>query len=56
MSTTHPANIDIAAALAEAQELYRARNPKSLAQYEDGLRRAARRQYAITRSLSIRSR
>ena len=34
MSTTHPTNIDIAAALAEAQELYRARNPKSLAQYE----------------------
>ena len=35
MSTTHPANIDIAAALAEAQELYRARNPKSLAQYDE---------------------
>src|SRR5690242_1896873 len=35
MSTNHPANIDIAAALAEAQELYRARNPKSLAQYEE---------------------
>jgi glutamate-1-semialdehyde 2,1-aminomutase len=35
MST--PANIDIAAALAEAEELYRARNPKSLAQH----RRAA---------------
>src|SRR5258708_37825717 len=35
MSTTHPANINIAAALAEAQEEYRARNPKSLAQYED---------------------
>ena len=34
MSPTHPANIDIAAALAEAQEQYRARNPKSLAQYE----------------------
>src|SRR5436853_371221 len=34
MSTTHPTNIDIAAALAEAQELYGARNPKSLAQYE----------------------
>src|SRR6266576_3460413 len=33
MSTNHPANIDIAAALAEAQEEYRARNPKSLAQY-----------------------
>jgi glutamate-1-semialdehyde 2,1-aminomutase len=28
-----PANIDIAAALAEAEELYRARNPKSLAQH-----------------------
>src|SRR5438045_1150004 len=35
MSTTHPANIDIAAALAEAQEQYRARNPKSLAQYQE---------------------
>src|SRR5215208_4121255 len=35
MSTTHPANIDIAAALAEAQEQYRARNSKSLAQYEE---------------------
>src|SRR5437868_11881734 len=34
MSTTHPTNIDIAAALAEARELYRARNRKSLAQYE----------------------
>src|SRR5205814_10025930 len=34
MSTTHPTNIDIAAALAEAQEFYRAHNPKSLAQYE----------------------
>src|SRR5260221_4408346 len=35
MSTTHPANINIAAALAEAQEEYRARNPKSLAQYAE---------------------
>src|SRR5882672_3522243 len=35
MSTNHPANIDIAEALAEAQELYRARNPKSLTQYEE---------------------
>src|SRR5271154_4694073 len=35
MSTTHPANIDVAAALAEAQDEYRARNPKSLAQYEE---------------------
>src|SRR5256714_14778108 len=35
MSTNHPANIDIAAALAEAQELYRARNPKSFAQYQE---------------------
>jgi glutamate-1-semialdehyde 2,1-aminomutase len=35
MPTTHFANIDIAAALAEAQEHYRARNPKSLAQYEE---------------------
>jgi glutamate-1-semialdehyde 2,1-aminomutase len=33
--STHPANIDIAAALAEAQEEYRARNPKSLRQYEE---------------------
>jgi glutamate-1-semialdehyde 2,1-aminomutase len=33
MSPTHPANIDIAAALAEAHEAYRARNPQSLAQY-----------------------
>jgi glutamate-1-semialdehyde 2,1-aminomutase len=35
MSTIHPANINVAAALAEAQEEYRARNPKSLAQYEE---------------------
>src|SRR5689334_3366374 len=35
MSTNHPGNIDIAAALGEAQELYRARNPKSLAQYQE---------------------
>ena len=35
MSTIHPANIDLTAALAEAQEEYRARNPKSLAQYEE---------------------
>ncbi len=35
MSTTQPANIDIAAALAEAQEEYRARNPKSFAQYAE---------------------
>jgi glutamate-1-semialdehyde 2,1-aminomutase len=35
MTTTHPTNIDVAAALAEAQEQYRARNPKSLAQYEE---------------------
>jgi glutamate-1-semialdehyde 2,1-aminomutase len=39
MSPTHPAyvpgNIDIAAALTEAQEQYRARNPKSLAQHEE---------------------
>jgi glutamate-1-semialdehyde 2,1-aminomutase len=34
MPDTRPANIDIAAALAEAEEQYRARNPKSLAQYE----------------------
>jgi glutamate-1-semialdehyde 2,1-aminomutase len=35
MSPSPPANIDIAAALAEAQEQYRAKNPKSLAQYEE---------------------
>ena len=35
MTTAHPANIDIAAALAEAQEHYRAANPKSLAQYAE---------------------
>jgi glutamate-1-semialdehyde 2,1-aminomutase len=34
MATSHTANIDIDAALAEAQELYAARNPKSRAQYE----------------------
>src|SRR5579871_3367041 len=38
MSPTHPANIDLAAALAEAQEQYRARNPKSLALYEEACR------------------
>src|SRR5437016_4181445 len=39
MSTTPrnniPGNIHLAAALAEAQEQYRAKNPKSLAQYEE---------------------
>jgi glutamate-1-semialdehyde 2,1-aminomutase len=34
MTTTETANINLAAALAEAQEQYRAKNPKSLAQYE----------------------
>jgi glutamate-1-semialdehyde 2,1-aminomutase len=34
MAVALPANIDIAAALAEAEELYRARNPKSLAQHQ----------------------
>jgi glutamate-1-semialdehyde 2,1-aminomutase len=33
MAPTHSANIDIGAALAEAEELYRARNPKSVAQH-----------------------
>ena len=33
MARTHPTNVDIRAALAEAEELYRARNPKSLAQH-----------------------
>src|SRR5205823_15092890 len=35
MRTTLPANIHLAAALAEAQEQYRARHPKSLAQYKE---------------------
>ena len=35
MSPSHPANIDLAAALAEAQEQYRARNPRSLALHEE---------------------
>ena len=35
MSTSHSPNIDIAAALAEAEELYRERHPKSLAQHRD---------------------
>src|SRR5215472_7022957 len=35
MARTHPANIDIGAALAEAEELYRARNLKSLAQHRE---------------------
>ena len=35
MTITHPANIDIEAALAEAEEHYRARNPKSLAQHRE---------------------
>src|SRR5215470_6304376 len=33
MTAGRPANIDINAALAEAEELYRVRNPKSLAQH-----------------------
>jgi glutamate-1-semialdehyde 2,1-aminomutase len=33
MTRTRPTNIDLQAALAEAEELYRARNPKSLAQH-----------------------
>jgi len=35
MNPSHPANIDLAAALAEAQEQYRARNPRSLALHEE---------------------
>src|SRR3954469_9281736 len=35
MSTSHPANNHLAAALAEAQEQYRACNPKSLAIHEE---------------------
>src|SRR5215831_11878273 len=35
MARTHPANIDIRGALAEAEELYRARNPRSLAQHRE---------------------
>jgi glutamate-1-semialdehyde 2,1-aminomutase len=34
MNPSHPANSTVAAALAEAEADYRARNPKSLAQYE----------------------
>ena len=34
MAGVRSTNIDIAAALAEAEELYRARNPKSLAQHQ----------------------
>ena len=33
MAVAHPANIDLAAALGEAEEQYRARNPKSLEQH-----------------------
>jgi glutamate-1-semialdehyde 2,1-aminomutase len=35
MTPGHPANIDINAALAEAEELYRANNPKSLTQHRE---------------------
>jgi glutamate-1-semialdehyde 2,1-aminomutase len=35
MTTSRPTNIDIRGALAEAEELYRARNPKSLAQHRE---------------------
>ena len=35
MAASLPANIDLKAALAEAEEHYRARNPKSLAQHHD---------------------
>jgi glutamate-1-semialdehyde 2,1-aminomutase len=35
MTTTYPANIDIGVALAEAEELYRARYPKSFAQHRE---------------------
>src|SRR5438128_9718340 len=35
MTAIRPANIDIRAALAEAEELYRAKNPKSLAQHRE---------------------
>ncbi|MBO0735340.1 MAG: aspartate aminotransferase family protein [Alphaproteobacteria bacterium] len=35
MNTPHPANIDIRAALAEAEERYRERNPLSLAQHRE---------------------
>jgi glutamate-1-semialdehyde 2,1-aminomutase len=34
MTRSHPTNIDIRGALAEAEELYRANNPKSLAQHQ----------------------
>src|SRR5215469_9034795 len=35
MTTSRPTNIDIRGALTEAEELYRARNPKSLAQHRE---------------------
>src|SRR5580704_16333668 len=35
MAASRPANIDIKAALAEAEEFYRARNSKSLAQHHE---------------------
>src|SRR5215469_2601496 len=35
MTQTHPTNIDIGGALAEAEELYRAPNPTSLAQHRE---------------------
>ena len=35
MTPGHPANIDINAALAEAEERYRANNPKSLTQHRE---------------------
>src|SRR5271167_2729457 len=38
MTPTHPTNIDIRGALAEAEEQYRARNPKSLAQHREACR------------------
>ena len=56
MSTSHPANIDLAAALAEAQEQYRARNPEEPRDPRGGLRRPARRQHPLARSMPSRSR
>ena len=35
MTQNHPTNIDLAAALAEAEQQYRAANPKSLAQHRE---------------------
>ena len=53
MSPNRPTNIDIDAALAEAAEQYRAKNPRSLAQYREA---CAALPGGTRRSLSSRSR